>query len=152
MSPVIAVNHPPANNDVTLERLEDQIRWYDKKSASCQRWFKWLKAITMISGVFVPVFAVSAKGKNLAALLGIIIVLAEGFQQLNQFQTNWTSYRSTCEALKHEKYLFLAQAGPYEAATRPSAILAERIEGLVSQEHAKWVSARHELEKKAPGK
>ena len=72
MSPVIAVNHPPANNDVTLERLEDQIRWYDKKSASCQRWFKWLKAITMISGVFVPVFAVSAKGKNLAALLGQI--------------------------------------------------------------------------------
>jgi hypothetical protein len=50
-------------------------------------------------------------------------------------------YRSTAEALKHEKYLFLSQAGPYTGPER-LRVLAERVEGLVSQEHAKWTEAR----------
>ena len=66
---------------------------------------------------------------------------AEGVLQLNQWQTNWVMYRSTAEALKHEKYLHLAGAGPYSGANR-DAVLAERVEGLVSQEHAKWTEAR----------
>jgi len=49
-------------------------------------------------------------------------------------------YRSTCEYLKHGKYLFLASAGPYRNAENPATLLAERIETLVSQEHAKWIS------------
>lgn len=74
----------------------------------------------------------------------MVIVVIEGVQQLNQFEANWISYRFTCEALKHEKYLYLAQAGPYGATEKPLALLAERIEGLVSQENAKWVSSREQ--------
>ena len=44
--------------------------------------------------------------------MGVAIVIIEGLQQLCQFHANWTSYR-TCEALRHEKYLFLARSGPY---------------------------------------
>jgi hypothetical protein len=44
------------------------------------------------------------------------------------------TYRSTAEALKHECYL--AKAGLYVGEDRQSQ-LAERLEGLVSQEHAK---------------
>jgi hypothetical protein len=131
-----------------MERLEDQIIWYDKKSGVNQRRYKWLKVITMVSAALVPVFSVQDWGRNIAAALGIVIVLSEGLQQLNQYQANWIAYRSTCEALKHEKYLYLAQAGPYSASDNPLAALAERIEGLVSQEHAKWVSAQHETGKK----
>ncbi len=68
-------------------------------------------------------------------------------QQLNQYQQNWIAYRSTCEALKHEKYLYLAEAGPYgnaENREKRIAVLADRIEGLISQEHAKWVSAQEQ--------
>ena len=36
------------------------------------------------------------------------------------------------------------RAGPYAAVARPDALLAERVEGLVSQEHAAWVSHRNE--------
>jgi hypothetical protein len=67
----------------------------------------------------------------------------EGVQQLQQYQQNWTSYRSTCEQLKHEKFLFLARAGPY-ATGDPAKQLAERVESLVSQEHAAWVSQRED--------
>ena len=68
----------------------------------------------------------------------------EGLQQLQQYQQNWTTYRSTAERLKHEKYLYLAQAGPFAGAERPEAMLAERVEGLVSQEHAAWASQNEE--------
>jgi hypothetical protein len=71
---------------------------------------------------------------------------------LNQYHANWIAYRSTAEALKHEKYLHLAGAGPYADVANPEALLAERVEGLVSQEHAKWVSAQQEVTKRQPAK
>jgi hypothetical protein len=137
-----------SQSNPTLDRLEDQISWYDNKSRVNQRWYKWLKLLTMVSAVFVPVLSVPNWGRHYVAALGIIIVLAEGIQQLNQFQANWIAYRSTCESLRHEKYLYLAQAGPYQSTDKPITVLAERIEGLVSQEHAKWVSAQNEAGKK----
>lgn len=42
-------------------------------------------------------------------------------QQLFQFQQNWITYRATAEALKHEQFLFLSEAGPYAGAQRRSA-------------------------------
>jgi hypothetical protein len=46
------------------------------------------------------------------AILGLVVLIVEGLQQLNQCQNNWIGYRSTCQALRHEKYLFLGNAGP----------------------------------------
>ena len=78
-----------------------------------------------------------------AGALGGVVLVLEGIQHLNQYQQNWAAYRSTAEALKHEKYLYVARAAHY-AVPHAHRLLAERIEGLVSQEHAKWVSAREE--------
>ncbi len=133
--------------DVTLSRLEDQIDWYDRKSMVNQKRFKLLKAGQLLSAATIPVIATLEASPAISAALGGIIIVLEGFQQLNQYQQNWTAYRSTCEALKHEKYLFLAGAGPYAGAGDSRALLADRIEGLISQEHAKWVSARQEIDK-----
>jgi len=74
--------------------------------------------------------------------LGAAIAIIEGIQQVNQYQSNWISYRSTCEALRHEKYLYLGKAGPYAGAADAHALLAERVESLVSQGHAKWASTQ----------
>ena len=65
-------------------------------------------------------------------------------QQLNQYHANWIAYRSTCESLKHEKFLYLSAASSYSSAANPAVLLAERIEGLVSQEHAKWTSGQEQ--------
>ena len=82
---------------------------------------------------------------------GALIVVVEGLQQLQQYQQNWTAYRSTCERLKHEKFLYLARAGPYVMASNRDSLLAARVEGLVSQEHAAWVSHQHEETTKETG-
>lgn len=134
--------------DPTMARLEDQITWYDAKSRAAQRWFKGLKILTIVSAAVVPLAAGLAWHPVVVGAIGVLIVIAEGIQQLNQYQHNWITYRSTCEALKHEKYLFLAKAGPYESADDPLKLLAERVESQVSQEHAKWVSAQERVHEK----
>jgi len=133
---------------VTLDRLDDQLSWYDAKASRCQKSYKRLKAATFLAAGLIPLSALCPYGKYIAAVLGFVIVIVEGFQQLGQFQQNWLSYRSTAEALKHQKYLFLASAGAYADAANPRRLLAEQIESIVSQEHARWSAAQEAALKK----
>jgi hypothetical protein len=126
-------------------RLEDQLEWYGRKSGAAQRAFKWVKVAQLVIGAAVPVAAGAEWPKEVTAALGAAVVVLEALQQLYQWQTNWVLYRSTAEALKHEKYLFLSSAGPYATGDR-LRVLAERVEGLVSQEHAKWTQGREQAE------
>lgn len=136
---------PELAHSAAWRRLEDQISWYDRKSIYNQRLFKALKVAQIVVAALVPVMAAGDATRTLLGALGAVVLILEGVQQLFQYQQNWLTYRSTCEALKHEKYLVLSAAGPYAHALRPQALLGERIEGLVSQEHAKWTAAQEEL-------
>jgi hypothetical protein len=137
----------PVNN-----RLDEQIGWYDKKSRINQLLHKWFKAGSILAAASIPIVALSGAPPLAAGILGGLVVVLEGIQTLNQYHSNWIGYRSTCEALKHEKYLFLARAGDYSNAADARVLLAERTEALVSHEHAKWVSGRQEADKaKIPG-
>jgi hypothetical protein len=133
------------DSDPIVARLEDQIAWYDLKSMSCQRIFKGIKTIEIVAAAFIPFLAAAKElpwSRWLTGGLGVMITVFEGILQLGQYQQNWITYRSTCESLKHEKYLYLGKAGPYTSSPDAHALLAERVESLVSQEHAKWASAR----------
>ena len=126
-------------------RLVDQLAWYDRKSVAAQRAFKRLKVIEVVLAAAIPVVAGLRWPTWVTAVLGAAVVVLEAVQQLYQWQTNWVLYRSTAEALKHEKFLFLSGAGPYATGDR-LRILAERIEGLISQEHAKWTQGREQAQ------
>lgn len=142
----------------TLKRLEEQIDWYDKKSAFNQRWFKRIKIVELIAGALIPLLAGLSTLVPYPALitgsLGALIVVLESVMGLYQFQSNWILYRSSCEGLRHEKYLWLAKAGHYADAKDPNRLLAERIESLISTEHAKWTPIQEKADTKGetPGK
>jgi hypothetical protein len=136
-----------ADDDPTLQRLEDQIEWYDSRSLKNQRIFKVLKMVVILAAALIPFLVGFSVPQRLVGGLGVLIAVIEGLQQMNQYHTNWITYRSTCEALKHEKYLYLAKAGPYAAAADAHVLLAERIESSVSQEHAKWASGQEYTER-----
>src|SRR3954464_15259294 len=135
------------------DRLVDQLDWYDRKSSDAQRAFKRVKVTELVIAAAIPVMAGTRASQIITAPLGGAVVLLhaaalggagvllEAVQQLYQWQTNWVQYRSTAEALKHEKFLYLAVAGPYATGDR-RRLLAERLEGLISQEHAKWTQSR----------
>jgi hypothetical protein len=134
--------------DSGYPRLETQIRWYDAKSGYAQKCFKWVKGAEFIISAVVPVAAFF--NPWLTAILGVLVVVLEGLQQLNQWQHNWITYRSTCEALRHEKYSYLGGSGSYDGLdeTEAKKALVERIESLISAEHSKWISKQeYELTK-----
>ncbi len=130
-------------------RLEQQIAWYDKKSMNAQRMYKWTKVIEMVCAVLIPV--VAKMSATATALLGGIVIILESLQQMNQWSQNWNSYRSTCEALRHEKYTYIGLSGVYETKPQEEAkrILTQRVESLISTEHAKWISRQEYSTKKS---
>ncbi|HZA30650.1 MAG TPA: DUF4231 domain-containing protein [Propionibacteriaceae bacterium] len=140
---------PQAAEDPTWERLEDQLGWYDRRSRDNQRRYKWLKLLELAIAAALPVVAAVGSPVWVTGGLAAVIVLLEGAQHLYQFQEHWITYRSTAEALKHERYLYLARAGPYGGADRHRQ-LAERLEGLVSQEHAKWTASHSDARAGSP--
>ena len=141
----------PSAESPAWARLQDQIGWYDAKSKLNQRWFKALKVCQIVVAAAIPVTAAASAPLAVIGGGGALIVVLEGLQQLEQYQQNWTTYRATCERLRHEQFLFLAHAGPFANAPDPEALLAERVEGLVSQEHAAWASHREESSKQMGG-
>jgi len=132
--------------DPIMERLEDQIGWYDRKSMTNQRYYKRIKIVEIAAAAIIPFLSAFPFPRMMwvTGALGVLITILEGMLHLNQYQQNWIAYRSTCESLKHEKYVYLGKASPYAGATDPHALLAERIESLVSQEHAKWASVQQQ--------
>ena len=134
-------------DDPVYGRLDGQIAWYDRKSASNKRWHATLKIIVIVAGALIPFstgFLWSDQGVVVgrwsAAILGVVIVVLEGVQHLFQFQRDWLRYRATAESLKHEKYLFLGRAGDYATAADPMKLLVERTEMHISREHGSWVA------------
>jgi len=124
------------------ERVDGQINWYDKKSQFNQRWYKCLRVGEIVAAMAIPFLAGYMSEKTPAiqvvvGFLGFIIAIIAGVVALCQFQENWVEYRTTCESLRHEKYLFLTQTEPYNV-DNPFPLFVQRVESLVSTENTKW--------------
>src|SRR5262245_29939801 len=110
-------------SDVTTSRLEEEISWYDRRSGYNQKVYKVLKFATVALAALVPLAAALMAPAWITGGAGVLIILVEAVQQMNQYHHNWISYRSTAEALKHEKYLYAATAGPYATVENPLRLL-----------------------------
>jgi hypothetical protein len=141
-------NSTLAETDYLMQRLNDRIAWYDRSAIRSQRCFKTGRVFILLAAAAIPLgsaFSATVVGSSdqatlIAGLLGAAIVVVEGIQQLFQWQQNWVSYRSTCEALQRERSLYLAQAGSYRRERAPRMLLAERIEAIMGNEHVEWLA------------
>lgn len=126
------------------QRLDDQLDWYDGKSARNQRNYKILKMIEFVTAASIPLSAALFDGwvyfAALAAGLGVVIAISSAANGLFRFQENWIQYRTTAEQLKHEKYLFMTHTDPYSGEDA-FALLVQRVEGLIARETSSWAQA-----------
>lgn len=132
----------------TLARLEDQLKWYEGAAGRSQTWFRLLKFAQLVVAAAIPVAAALGASAAVAGVLGGVIVVLEGTQQLFHFQENWLRYRGSAEILRTEKHLYEAHAGPYAAAAQPLPLLAERIEAVFADERTSWAADQ----RRQPGK
>jgi hypothetical protein len=133
-------------DDPIFARLQDQLTWYSQKSREARKAFKRIKVTEIVAAALIPFLTGQIGAKIFPGVsyviggLGVLITVLEGLLHLNQYQENWSSYRATSESLKHEKFMFLAKAGPYADAADPRVALAERIEAVMAQENSQWVA------------
>ena len=123
------------------ERVEGQINWFDVKSMKAQRRFKQLRGFEIVAAAAIPLIA-GFGGDYLpvelvVGVLGASIVVVSAMISLNQYQENWIEYRTTCETLRQERYLYLAKAEPYQG-TDSFALFVRKIENLLSKENGAW--------------
>lgn len=133
---------PPGLEERVRARLAEELRWYDARARNNQRLYRLIKVAQLIAAALVPVMAGVGVSAWITGGLGSAIVVMEGVQQLYQFQERWIAYRSTWEGLRREQHLYDAGGGDYAAAANRPTLLAERVEAIVAQEHARWVSVQ----------
>jgi hypothetical protein len=124
------------------DRLDDQIRWYDGKSMQNQKWFKRLQVASIFVSATIPFLSgyiteTTIMLKISVGLLGLAVATITAVLGLYKFQENWLEFRTTCESLEHEKYLFLTKSEPYDQ-TEPFKLLVQRVENLLSKENTAW--------------
>lgn len=128
-------------DDYIKDRVDGQIEWYDSKSGTNQCWFRWLRIVEIIAAASIPLLVGYTDSiselKVVVGILGLLIAVIAGVLGLYQFQENWTGYRTTCEALKQEKYLFLTKTQPYDQGDS-FALFVQRVETLISKERTNW--------------
>lgn len=121
-------------------RVDDQLEWYSKKSATNKNWHFRLQLVTLVAAALVPVVSLSfteAGGRFVVAIIGSIAAIAAGVVALYQFRDLWVDYRTTAERLKYEKYLFLTGADPYNSSNCFS-LFVNRVENTILQENREW--------------
>lgn len=85
--------------------------------------------------------------KTIISIFGVVIILITSIISLYKLQENWVVHRTTCDTLKHEKFLFLTKRSPYNRDESLS-LLVQRIESLISKENSKWSNYMSEETKK----
>lgn len=134
------------------ERLEDQLQWYDKKSAVNKKWYHRLQILMIVLAALVTlsgaIYMYQIPSIELiVSAMGAAIAILSGALSLYKFQEKWIEYRTTSEMLKHEKYAYLTKIAPYDRDDADT-ILVERVESLISKENSNWARYMSEPVKK----
>ncbi|MBX2847967.1 MAG: DUF4231 domain-containing protein [Acidiferrobacterales bacterium] len=122
------------------ERVDDQLAWYSKKSATNKNWHFRLQLVTLIAAALVPVISLSSSAMGVrivVAIVGSIAAVAAGVVALYQFRDLWIDYRSTAEQLKYERYLFLTGSEPY-GTEECFSLFVNRVENIILEENRGW--------------
>jgi hypothetical protein len=122
-----------------LRRLHCELTWYHRSALRKKRAYRVVKSVEFILAALVPLGAGLDWSVATIGLLGVVIVVCQGFQQLFQLHAQWLAHRATYEALRREESLYFAKAGPYKGSEDPEALLAERVEKLRAIETNQWV-------------
>jgi len=124
------------------ERLENEIAWYERKSKKNKQNYYLFRIVEFFSAALIPFLINFLTGDSklliiAISILSITVLISTGIISLFQFNELWTEYRTNAESLKHEKYLYLSSAKPYNTENK-FQILVERVERLISIENSRW--------------
>ena len=139
---------PEAFEKYLKERYQDQINWYQAKSAQNKKRYQMFQWGVIILSAIVPVLVTLEASVKvswfwwLTIVVSVLLAIGTAGVKTFKFQENWINFRSTVERLIQEKYFYDANAGDYSEASNKETLFVERVEALLSGENTNWVSTQ----------
>jgi hypothetical protein len=146
-----------------INRLGDQIVWYDRKSAEYKRrWEKYRRAVIVLSAAIpflvglidlsfngVPNIYFNTALKIVVGLAGVLIAVLEGFNSMYKSQEFYINYRVTTAQLMQEFSYFVGQGGDYAGLEPEKAFskLVGNAEVILANENNRWAEVSRQKEK-----
>lgn len=148
------VFHSLSSEDYIRDRINDQLRFYDKKAGRYKSLYLSMRAATVIGGAMVPVlvnlnfapvivnlgsFVFTVNGiKVSTTVISLMVVLFVSLESVYHFKEQWRNYRSTAELMKKEYFLYASGQGRFAGKTEAEAyrLFVEQIETAIDVENA----------------
>ncbi len=154
---------PAYLSNYLINRLGDQIMWYDKKSGYFKRVWEKYRTIIIVLSAAIP-FMVGLIGMNfgetpnptfdlviklIVGAAGVTIAILESLNSLYRSQEIYIDYRVTAEQLKQEFSFFLGKSGNYEGLGGEKAYskLIASTESIMGSENNRWAEIARQNEK-----
>jgi len=140
-------------DEYVKQRYEKEIQWYDKKSMHNQQYYNRIQFTLIVCSAITPVVIAlsfsfqSDVGKWISVGFAVITAIAASTLKIFKYYENWTNYRTVCETLKKEIYLYNASLDEYENATDKKSLFVERVETVISRENTLWLKTYKRDEK-----
>lgn len=135
---------PPLQQEFLRGRWLDQVCWAEGKAVSTQRWYRWLRLITITGGVVIPALvALNVTGTASERIrwtvfgLGLVVALTAAIEGFFHYSERWPHYRRLAELLKSEGWQFFQLSGQYaDAADHVAAypLFAAHVEAIVQRD------------------
>jgi len=128
-----------------LQRWQTQRDYYSKQSARNKRWHQGLQLFIAVGAIAVPIILnIPEIPKQIPTILSGLVAGAAALENVYRFGDNWRNFRQTLEALKRERALFDASAGPYRDSENAFTLFVERVESLTSEETMRYFPKERE--------
>lgn len=129
-------------------RLETQIEWYDKKAIHCRKYHENISVYCII-GTALSALLASISTSNpcynkvlsiFAAIIAFSVTVFLSIDKLKKYQELHLQYRSTCEKLRQEEFLYLTKVAVYKDHDNPTndELFVERCESIMTTENGNW--------------
>ena len=145
LSRVISLLHMSEDKKVWMqERWLDQVRWFDHRAETANRWHAALRVIAIAGGVLVPgLVSLGGSSSSLwgwarpaAFVVSLLVATAVGLESFFHFGERWRHYRRTAELLEIEGWLFIQGGDPYRRHSHDQVFptFAQKVEDIIRRD------------------
>jgi hypothetical protein len=134
----------PLQQEFLRGRWLDQVRWAEGKADSAQKWYRWLRLVTITGAVIIPalvglnVTGTASEGIRWAVFgLGLVVALAAAIEGFFHYSDRWPHYRRLAELLKSEGWQFFQLSGQYAGTVDHTAAypqFAAHVEAIIQRD------------------
>jgi len=151
----------PSFRNYLINRLGDQLIWYDSKSTKIKKYWVRRRIFTIVLSALIPFAVGYIDAQNNPAYLntalkvfvgasGVAIAILEALNSLFKSQELYIDYRGTAEQLKQEFSFFLGRTGDYKGNPEEDyPKLVAKLEGIMAAQNNKWMDVVRRNEESA---